>query len=36
MASDLGATPISTEFRGDGATRQIWVRLFDPASPCVS
>ena len=26
MASDLGATPISAEFRADGATRQIWVR----------
>ena len=27
MASDLGATPIATEFRdsGDGETRQIWV-----------
>jgi bacteriorhodopsin len=25
MASDLGATAISTEFRGNGATRQIWV-----------
>ncbi|KAI0343618.1 heat shock protein 30 [Trametopsis cervina] len=24
MASDLGATPIVTEFRGDGETRQIW------------
>ncbi|PSR80400.1 hypothetical protein PHLCEN_2v6733 [Hermanssonia centrifuga] len=24
MASDLGATPIVTEFRADGATRQIW------------
>ncbi|KAI0691135.1 heat shock protein 30 [Cytidiella melzeri] len=24
MASDLGATPIITEFRGDGETRQIW------------
>lgn len=27
MASDLGATPIQTEFRGDGQTRQIWVRI---------
>ena len=28
MASDLGATPIPVEFRGDGSdpTRQIWVR----------
>lgn len=26
MASDLGATGISTEFRADGETRQIWVR----------
>ncbi|KAI0682304.1 heat shock protein 30 [Cytidiella melzeri] len=24
MASDLGATPIVTEFRGNGETRQIW------------
>lgn len=26
MASDLGATPIQTEFRASG-TRQIWVRV---------
>lgn len=25
MASDLGATPIATEFRAGGATRAIWV-----------
>lgn len=31
MASDLGATPIATEFRADGATRQIWV---SPAFVC--
>lgn len=32
MASDLGATPISTEFRGDGETRQIWVSSIDKLS----
>ena len=26
MASDLGATPVVTEFRGQHETRQIWVR----------
>lgn len=31
MASDLGATPITTEFRATG-TRQIWVRRHRPSA----